>query len=274
MNQDTSSRTIRYSKYYRHRVCEAPFVIWFRERSGSSFLRSVLNSHPDILCRHEDFNLILSNDGETDVEFKRKHYKKDLRSFDGPLTDPTRDEVIGHFRKIMSQQRVACGFKFKFDIQIACYDEIVEELHWICRHLQVIFLTRRNLLKQAVSRQNMERVVELQQESNVQTKVDLPPLELDIDRALKYAQILKRDEWKFQNSVNEYQNVHRVVYEDLINEPEEEFGKILDLLKVKPHENLRSKLQKITPNALAAAISNYDQLCDQVRGTDFEQFLD
>lgn len=277
MNTDPVPEIIRYTNYYRPRVCAVPFVVWFRERSGSSFLCSILNSHNDIFCRHEDYDVVRVNEDERDkysFGFKRLFFNRQLKSFDGQILNPTDDQTITHFRKFYSQPKHACGFKFKFDIQVACYPEVVDELHWMSRHLRVIHLTRKNLLKQAVSRQNMERVKVYKQHSNLMAKSDLPPLRLDIPRALEYCRCLQADEARFEKSVSSFDNVLSVLYEDLLDDPQSQITRVLEFLDRKPTDELKSKFHKATPDCLAQAVTNYDALCEAVTGTTMEQYLD
>jgi len=240
---------------------------------------SLLNSHPDVLCRREDFDLVRVEDfeaDETSFQFKHKLYHRQIKSFgNGVVDNPTPQQSVEHLRKIMSQKRTACGFKFKFDIQIASFPEIVDELHWLNRHLRVILLTRENFLKQAVSRQNMERLQFTMNSANLgKNRRRLPPIKLDCARAVHYATRFKASNERFNNSAARFENVKTVVYENLLSNPLGEIKDILGFLGVDSEQNLSAKLHKATPNCLADAVENYDELVTAVSGTELEAYLD
>ena len=278
--QPSSVPTIHYTNRYYKRCCPAPFVIWFRERSGSSYICSLLDSHPEVLCRREDFDLAMVDD-ENDYDegvfrFKGKVYRRQFKGFKNTSrNDPTPTQTVEHLRRIMSQPKTACGFKFKFDIQVASYPEIVDELHWLTRQLRVLLLTRENFLKQAVSRQNMERLQVNQNQSNLgKARRRLPPLQLDVERAVHYANCFKADNQKFLNSVANFANVKNIVYEKLLADPTREIKELLEFMGVDPEIELTANINKATPDRLSEAIENFDELAAAVAGTDLEAYLD
>ena len=276
---ETFILSLRYLNQNRKSVCAVPFVIWFRERSGSSYLCSMLDSHPEILCRKEDFDLVATNDSSTDsgvFEFKDRLYRRQTKCFgDSIIDNPTPQQTVDHMRKIMSQKRSACGFKFKYDIQVACYPEIVDELHWLNRHLRVVLLIRENFLKQAVSRQNMERLQIAQNNSNLDQNEDqLPPIKLDVERAVHDATRYQVLNERFLNSASRFVNVKKLAYESLLANPRDETKEVLKFLEVDSEQELSASMHKATPNRLSDAVENYDELVSAVSGSDMEPFLD
>ena len=239
---------MRYANRQHYRCCVTPFVIWFRERSGSSYMCSLLDLHPEILCRAEDFDLLRIDEQApvpgNAVQFKNRFYRRQIKGFDSMVDDPTSLQAVNHFRKIMSHSRKACGFKFKFDIEAACYPEVVDELHWLNRHLRVILMTRKNVLKQAVSRQNMERIQETENKANLETDKRLQPIQLDVPQALHYASRFKAWNKRFLNSVKRFSHVQTVVYENLHSDTNGEVKKVLEFLGVEASKELVPRLTR------------------------------
>ena len=281
-----SAPSIRYKNRHYKRCCDSPFVIWFRERSGSSYMCSLLHSHPEILCRREDFDLIrmedVPNDSDEDLtdndvfRFNDRFYHRQFKGFKNEVVDnPTPQQTVAHMRRIMSQPRKACGFKFKFDIQVASYPEIVDELHWLSRQVRIVLMTRENFLKQAVSRQNMERIQLTQNKANLgKGKRSLPPIELDVPRAMHYAERFMMGNERFLNSVANFAHVRKVVYENLLSDPHHEVREVLKFLGVDPDRELGATIRKATPDRLSEAVKNFDELSAAVAGTALEAFLD
>jgi len=114
------------------------FVILASPRTGSNFLCSFLNSHPQILCHHELFNP------------KGIHYALDRRdgSFDLGTMDQRDADPAGFVRKVwrlFSGER-AVGFKLGVGHPTAAFDEIYED-PGVAR----IVLRRQNRVKAYVS---------------------------------------------------------------------------------------------------------------------------
>ncbi len=281
MNVNSHPQPIRWSNRYYQKLCASPFVIWFRERSGSTFLCSMLKSHPDIFCRYEDFDLFWAEDQPEAANFKkpltfnRRPYYRRVKEFKGFVDHPDEQRAIGHLRQLYSRPNPACGFKFKFEIQVAGYPEIVDELHWISPMLRVLFLTRRNVLKQAVSRQNMERLkFQSNHGANLRSTTSLPPLSLDIPRALRYARYLTAQDGRFEKSVSRFDHVKTICYEELQADPQRIMTEVLEFLNVNTSHQLTSSFLKSTPDRLDTAVANYDELVSAVSGTELESMLD
>lgn len=280
MDAHLQSADIRWVNRDYKRVCPSPFVIWFRERSGSSFLCSLLNSHPDIFCRFEDFDLLpieKRDPGLPEVEplqYHKNQFYRRVKGFDGIVSDASEQLAIDHLRTIMSKPQTACGFKLKFEIQVAGYPEIVNDLHWMSRSLRVLYLTRKNVLKQAVSRQSMGRMRQQGHLANTRKIESRPPLVLDVVRAVRQARFLLAQERRFAKSVSRFHRVLPVCYEDLQSKPLLIMANVLRFLGVDAECELSSMVQKATPDRLSNAIENYKELADAVAGTELGAMLD
>ena len=260
--------------------CQSPFFIWFTGRSGSTFLCDLLNSHPQIHCREEDYGDIRINSiaevdnnmrliaGEGGLFFRR------LCKPGMSIDDPSVEVAIEYLDELYSTNDFACGFKFKFPNQPLVFPEVDKYLRNV-PEMKVVELCRRNVLKQAISLQNIPRIKKLgvSRGSNATVGVDLPPLELDIHLAIINAKFFMKTNEEFQNSVSDYPNVWPVSYEDLCTDTENTVRDVLAFLNVDSSCKLKSRFNKTTPDDLRQAIANFDELRDAVVGTSLERYL-
>lgn len=267
------------------------------ERTGSSYLCSLLNSHPDVICRREDFHEIIVRQ-ESQIPKRAKalritaegHYFRQIAQF-GPRKTiaPTNKQSVAHLYDIFSCPAHSCGFKFKFPIQHKLFPEIIDELQSIGKKLRIISLTRRNFIKQAVSRQNMLRIRTVTEgsECNLSGRVSQSTKQeildttfrIDVEQAIGYAKQLQRQHVEFHESLHEFsricgREVFEIDYQDLLDRHSATINDTLSYLEVSQDVELVSNIDKATSDQLSQAIENYDELVEAVQGTEFADFLD
>ena len=290
MLNEIREKTERLIRRIRVRRCEVPFVILFSERSGSSHLCSLLDNHPEIVCRREDFTeqSVGIHDSSTDdqsiIRLGDFAWSRRLLLFQGKVrNDPGHQMVIKHFHDIYACRGKSCGFKFKFQIQLQLYPEVLRELNLLNPRLRVIALQRRNVLKQAISRQNMLRIQQLTSgdcnlSDSVQQGTMDEKFQLDIPLVLRYARFLSRQTGVFQESVqdlakrSDFPALH-LTYEDLLSDKENQVRKAFQYLEVDPDVPVYSAIHKSTADDLSQVISNFEELRSEVQGTKFESML-
>ena len=142
--------------------------------------------------------------------------------------------------------------------------------------IKVIELIRENVLKQAISLQNVQRIrqQEKQMSCNLTAKVDLEPLPADIRTVVQHAKYFLRTREEFQNVTRKFQHVLPVSYEHLNRDSVGTTKQILEFLGVDTDLELATQFVKTTPDRIADAIINYEELVDAVAGTKLEAFLD
>ncbi len=278
---------IRWVRKLRVRRCTVPFVILFLERSGSTYLCSLLDNHKQITCRQEDFHGVFS--GRVDSPESRKNisnWSRRIQGFGGKLIEPASEkDAITHFHDLFSFPTVACGFKFKFPRQFQLFPEIVEEFRWLSPALHVIVLSRRNVLKQAVSRQNLDRIVSATGRANLSLKnsgiaENLGQFELNVEQAIQYARFTLIQQAEMVKTVEQMESELGVStlpihYEDLLSERDVTLHRVFDFMKLDTNVAVpESQLKKATSDRLESALSNYDQLVRAVHGTPFAEMLD
>ena len=260
---------------------KSPFVIWFTGRTGSTHLCDLLNSHPQIYCRKEEFFVNRINEpDEVPANIKtysREHgqYTRSLATPAGRIKDPTSATVLNYLNQIYSTDSSAAGFKFKFPIQSAIFAEVTEQLPQI-PNLKVIELIRENTLKQAISIQNRKRIqaLEVSRGANLIESLKLEPLQLDVDTAVDKANwlLLRREEFRQYSAM--FRDSISITYEQICFEPQQTIPRVLEFLNVDTNVDLTSRFFKTTPNNIREAVTNYEELTAAVKGTQLEKFLD
>ena len=229
------------------------FVIIFFERSGSTLLVDLLNQHPDISCMHEVFN------------FKLK----------GP--DETPDKaILESFESIYNKPNVkASGFKFKYPHQINRYSLVWNKIQDLKNDIRVIFLYRINRLKAAISSQNNKQLVALYGKSNFRKseKFELPPLELNIDKAINYMKAREKADKYYYELIQDFRYKKAFKYEDLASNPLKIVKSIYDYLDVVTDFVPQINYTKISANTIEDAITNYPVLKERLQFTPWEKYL-
>ena len=281
----------RLIRRLRVRRCKVPFVILFQERSGSSHLCSLLSSHADVLCRVEDFALknieyLDSPDQVTQVlRSGRQEFVRLLKRFKNTKLSPTESDAVQHLYDVYSCRYRACGFKFKHQIQFDMFPEIVRELRAIGKQLHVIVLHRRNVLKLAISRANLNRVRDItngacnfdSRHRHISLALVHSPMQIDVKRLVSTARDLLLQQKDFASDVarnfpGSKIPMLEIDYQDLHSHQMETMQNVFDFLKV-PRKLVCSAIQKVTLDELSMAIANYEELESAVMGTELEQYL-
>ena len=251
-----------------------PFVVLFMGRCGSTWLTSLLASHPDVKCRREEFALA-SGQGKAPPEQRTRILCK---FFGDQLTnDPTPEQCVIRLEKLFSRKTAASGFKFKYPNQVESYPEVMNALRERADQLKVIHLTRANLLKRAISRQNLLRRLEGTPRvatTDAERQVKTEKLVVDIPLLMSYMKRQQRQFDRLQAIVNEFPNVIQLEYEELVRDQDRVMHSVLSFLGVDPTAELTSNLVKATPDRLVDIVSNYDEVVAAISNSAYASFLD
>jgi hypothetical protein len=235
--------------YLRHQV--VPYVLLFIERDGSTYLTSLLVSHPEIMAQYERLD-VLKQQGVSAIE-----QLEWAKSF---LTPP----VVGRYSAI--------GFKTKL--------VDVEDLEGFAQLLQdnkchIIQMKRFNSVKAVVSKINALRLYEATGKRNLNVEDDrIPDLKIDpeeFDYLLGEREQANRLLDDFVAGLR--LPTHKVIYEDLLKNGDAELKKVLSFLKVKPYP-VQAKTLKNTKDNLQEAIANFDELRARYADTAFYNQFD
>lgn len=220
------------------------FVILCLGRTGSFYLVSLLNSHPDIRC----FGELFSHRGQGRELFRNT-----------PHTD-----ALEYLREITgSVEAPAVGLKLPVN-SIQAHPQALDVLG--DPGLRVIRLSRLNLLALFVSRQLLAatRVPQSTRGEYGDTRVRLDP-----QPTVKAFERMEEHERWLDGLAGEHPTL-RLTYEGIIEgeglEDAERF------LGVEPRE-LSSPMEKLRKRPLSETVENWDEVVAELQGTRFEHFL-
>jgi len=227
------------------------FVIMFVERAGSTYLTTLLNSHPDIQCVTEKLDK-LKDEGDgasAQLDWTKKY-----------LTPP----LIGNNHAI--------GFKTK---QVDILDPAgLEKLlkHKKCRIIQ---LQRRNSVKAVISTINARRLWEISGNWNLLKETDRQSaMEINLDEFDNLLKLRKKWDVDLENYVKQIDlPTLQLFYEDLLMDESLFIQKIIKFLAVDP-KPVQGKTLKHTSDNLRDVIVNFDELQSKYVNTSYEDMFD
>jgi LPS sulfotransferase NodH len=235
--------------FFRHQV--TPYVILFIERDGSTYLTSLLMSHPDINAVYERFS-VLKQKGAT--------VKEQLEWADKFLTPP----FIG--------RKAVVGFKTKLVdvLDLEGFSRLLQK-----KNAHILQMQRRNRIKAVVSRINARRLYEASGKWNLYQESDrMPPMTVDPD---EFARFLKEREQADQDLESFAVQLGlprlKLIYEDLLRDRDAVLNTVFAFLKVRPKPVQGSTL-KHTKDNLREVVINFDDLRSRYVGTPYEEMFD
>jgi len=234
--------------YFRHQV--TPYIILFIERDGSTYLTSLLNSHPEIEAIYERFAVLKQKgtDSTEQLEWARAFYSP-------PLISKTK----------------ARGFKTKL-VDVLDLESFTNLLHE--KQVRVIQMRRRNRVKAVISRINARRLYEATGNWNLYDKSDrMPPMLVDLAQFADFLHEREAGDDELQDYVDQLQlPVLKIVYEELLTDKTSTLAKIFSFLKI-PNKAVQEKTIKNTSDDLREVVLNLDELRAHYAGTPYlEQF--
>jgi len=223
-----------------------PFIILTRSRSGSNMLASFLQSHPNIRCDGEIFNNLKGKNFYSilDKTFTRQPYSVKCRGF----------KIFYYHPQDMNNKELF-------------WNELTE-----INNLHVIHLKRKNILRTIVSRKIAGKTntwaSPKRKSTNKKQNINITLTPNELKNKFKETQ-------RWINQGDELFKKHKKVslyYEDLVNNPREEFKKVTEFLGVKFVEP-NTNFQKQNPEKLNDLITNYDELKIAFSNTEWEDFF-
>lgn len=223
------------------------FVILFQGRSGSTYLCDLLNNHPDIKCDMETFGI------------GRRHGRiHRIPKFDSP------EKSLEYLNEFYSNNNKLVGFKYKFPHQINVYPEVFEFFKLKANIIKVIFLYRKDILRAAISAQNLLSVMKVTGTHYSKTDIDIPKLDIDIEYTIKFINKRRNHFYKYEKIAEKiFPHIYKVTYEDLLTNRNKTLANIQRFLEV-PLKELKSEIRKNTPQNVSSFVNNYSDLIKQI----------
>jgi len=227
-----------------------PYIILFIERDGSTYLSSLLSSHPYIEAVFERFAVINQKNGTSieQIEWAREFW-----------TPKFINKVI------------ARGFKTKL-IDILDQTEFANLCHE--KNVKIIHMNRFNKVKAVISKINAKHLYDNSGYWNLYKEEDrIPPKLFDISDLDDL--IIERE--KFDKELSEFVDLLnlptlKVTYEELLMDKEKILKNVFEFLNV-PEKPVETKTIKHTDDDLRNVILNFEDVQNHYRDTPyFEMF--
>lgn len=239
------------------------FIILGRSRTGSNFLRGLLNSHPAVMVFGEIFR------NQETIDFDHPEFPTTKRIIKIYQNNPKKflEKII--FRRIPANYR-ALGFKIFYyharENPFAQIWQILRDQH----DLHIIHIKRQNILRTHLSRENAVKTGEW---VNTNGKESNPPsYRLDYDALLR--DFVQTRQWEQQ--ADEFFSNHpmiEVFYEDLSKNTDEQIKRIQHFLSL-PEYPVQPQTFKQIQKPLSEIIENYEDLKFKFQETEWSSFFE
>jgi LPS sulfotransferase NodH len=228
-----------------------PYIIFFIERDGSTYLTSLMSSHPEINATYERF-AVLKQKGVSAEE--------QLKWADSFLTSP----MFGKYS--------AVGFKTKLvDVpDLEKFKRLLQE-----KECSVIQMQRLNSVKAVVSKINARRLWEASGKWNLYDENDRqPPTAIAPSDFQKHLEEREEANYLLEKYVGSLSvPTIKLVYEELLQDRESVMDRLFSFLKVKP-ASVEAKTLKHTKDDLREVLANFNELRTFYAGTTYEKMFD
>jgi LPS sulfotransferase NodH len=269
-------------------------ILLATQRSGTNFLRSVLNSHPDLDCYPEVF-LNPRPDEDLTAGYRHGiqpfwHFFRDRLEAD-PMTGmpDNRPEPVRQYFETLSETADTMGRTILVDVKYNSLHHM--DQYWrtptappemlkffAAQEYPIIHLTRNDPVRVAVSllhaRETSQYVAS--KEQAVRSSVITPdPVEF---HHLLRGQRRNRD--LIRNWLRKFPEVLEIAYEDLLDAEDasgmnaEAFGRIETFLGLEARTEFRAKTKRTTARPLQEVLGNFGAIQKRLAGTEFECYLD
>jgi 3,4-dihydroxy 2-butanone 4-phosphate synthase / GTP cyclohydrolase II len=234
------------------------FVVLAAPRTGSNWLCTLLDSHPEILCHHEIFNperilYSLSCRGTLDL---------------GTLEERDRDplSLLDQVWRADFGYR-AVGFKLNRGQNEMVFRAVLAD-----RDVRKILIRRDNRIKTYVSEMIAQRTGEWESYPGIELSRQKANVAVDLASLRRHIELNEG----YYNGIYEALRATGQTWLDLSYEKlatEDERARLLRFLSVTPDIRLREATRKQNPEDLRELIANFSELGAQLRGTELEAEL-
>jgi LPS sulfotransferase NodH len=248
------------------------FIVLSTQRSGSTWVVDMLNSHPRVVTYSELF----MHGGEGRPKWGTEQdllYWQTFIADKGRTGRLTRAYWLWHYlgRAFAARPGIdAVGFKLMYS-QLTRISKPLMPALWLKR-VRIIHLMRRNALDVVLSKEAGEArrgVLHARDGDELESvRVRLEPDDL-VRRMTSHERAIEGARVRFKRVGVPYTEV---VYEDLVEDEEAGFDSLFRFLDVEP-QRVSSSLQKVNPSSHEELIENYRQVRDALEGTRFAPLI-
>jgi LPS sulfotransferase NodH len=221
------------------------FVIVGTQRTGTTYIRTMLDNHPDVRCIGEAF--LKAKKGS-----EYFHTYVDERNIGFLQRTLHKKRVLNEYLDVIygQEQFKAIGFKLMLNQSNPLLKRYFDE-----RRVKVIVLVRENILKTLLSRETAKRrnVFHLKGDQRQFEKITL-----DCEDLVARLDKIEREKEQLRG-FTDGEALH-VTYEQVLENGQREFRRMLSYIEVDDDRTLHSPLVKINPNSIRDIVSNYEEV--------------
>lgn len=239
------------------------FIILGRSRTGSNYLRGLLNSHPAVWTLGEIFR------NEDVIDFDHPDFVLNSQILSLYQSEPEKFLESIVFRKVPAEIQ-ALGFKlFYYHARDGSFSRLWRALEQQT-HIHILHIKRRNILRTHVSRENAQKTGIWVNTSG--EKEEVQSYNLDYQTCLE--DFIRTRQWEQEaDQFFQHHPVYEIYYEDLVeNTPRhvQEIQKFLGL----PFHPVQAKTYKQIQKPLSEIIANYAELKQKFAGSEWANFFE
>jgi LPS sulfotransferase NodH len=249
-----------------------PFILLSTQRSGSTWVTDMLNSHPSVTAYSE---LLLQGasgkpkwGGAKDVAFWNGYYEEESKR----RPEVARAELLFEYLDLVYLPRNDCGavgFKLMYG-QFGFFSELRDYIK--ARQVSVIHLIRENLIDVLISRETAvmrDLFHSRDEEPPKQTQISL-----EVRNIREQLESMSSDIERMRRTFHTLQLPYAEVFYERLTSDTSRFAAILDFLGVAPAKRpLRSSLKKLIRSSHRDTVENFPAVENALRGTQFEKHL-
>jgi LPS sulfotransferase NodH len=242
-------------------------IILTSQRSGSTFLKSCLDAHPQIRCYGE--LLVGGNLEPSRPVLGNRLMTKAYCYLAGRAWNPERIMDRYYGRKEAPVVLFKAMYNHADNRRVRKYLAEHEEI-------RVIHLRRDNLLKQHVSRMLIYEKRERPWQPHSTYRLPVVSVRIEPQRAISEMRRVRDTYNDFEQLLSRHRRIE-LKYEELFNGPtlsNDAWHAISELLEIEHADDATSNLVKINPNSLRPMVKNYDELAAALAETEFAKYLD
>lgn len=241
------------------------------QRTGTTWIRTTLDSHPSIQAHGEVF---LYSHGRFPLLRTAGH---SIPGSYGAYLDGSISRKLMHFtrrRTIVAEyldhlyadtSMSAVGFKLMRN-QARQFPSVMTYARQ--RNISAIHIIRKNALKTLISRESSRR----RKVAHSVRQVPIEKVSISTDRLIRRLDKITNDNCMWERVLTGHLYL-KIVYEDFVADQGGQLNRIYSFLSVPPGQNVGSSLVKINPNSISDILLNHSEVSRTLKGTPYEWCL-
>lgn len=252
------------------------FAILGIQRTGTTLVRTTLDSHPDIMCLGEIFQMRSGMahgqaprrgfKTRTDLGYQSYIQQSALRRLRNRIA---RNSMVREYLDNIYQSPgyAAIGFKFMYS-QLRKYPSVLQYIR--TKNIRVIHVVRENVLKTHLSKLTM-RARGLAHSTR---KANLVSVRVPTNDLIKTLNKIQDNGMRWKQALDGHSEYMQITYESFVEDNASVLSEVLAFLEVDPNVSLQSDLVQLNTAPLHEIIENFDEVQDCLADTPFSWCID